>query len=90
MTELKRKTEMRRFRLKRIEDESGVSGTGYVSEGIKFSNGNCVITWLTDTSSMGIYHSTVELLHIHGHSGRTIIEWIDNENATGSGTVLDN
>ena len=73
----KRKTEIRRFRLKRTTDESGISGTGYVAEGVKFSNGNCVITWLTDTSSMGIYHSTVELIHIHGHNGTTEICWID-------------
>jgi hypothetical protein len=75
---LKRKTEMRRFRLKRTEDESGVSGTGYVAEGVKFSDGTAVLRWLTDTSSMGIYHSPVEMIHIHGHGGKTVIEWVDN------------
>jgi len=77
MIEKKQKTEMRRFRLRRLEDESGVSGTGFVAEGVKFGDGTCVIRWLTDTSSMGIYHSPVEMIHIHGHSGKTILEFID-------------
>lgn len=89
MTELRRKVELRRFRLKRIEDESGVSGTGYVAEGVKFSDGQCVISWLTDTRSIGIYHSTVEMIHIHGHGGKTVIEWIDAESETGSGTAVE-
>lgn len=78
---------LRRFRLKRIEDETGVSGTGYVAEGVKFSDGQCVISWLTDTRSIGIYHNPVELLHIHGHGGKTIIEWQDVENEENSATT---
>ncbi len=74
---IRRKVEMRRFRLRRIEDESGVSGTGYVAEGVQFSDGQCVISWLTETSSIGIYHSTVELIHIHGHQGKTELIWLD-------------
>lgn len=86
---LNRKVEMRRFRLRRNEDESGVSGVGYVAEGIKFSDGQTVINWLTDTRSIGIYHSVVEMIHIHGHGGKTIIEWIDEESEDGSGTGID-
>lgn len=86
---LKRKVEIRRFRLKRVTDESGVSGTGYVAEGVKFTNGSCVITWLTDTSSMGIYRSTVEMMHIHGHGDKTQIEWIDAESVDGSGDATE-
>lgn len=85
---LKRKTELRRFRLKRNEDESGVSGTGYVAEGVKFSDGQCVINWLTDTRSIGLYHSPVEMIHIHGHGGKTIIEWVDEESVSGSGGAV--
>lgn len=86
---LKRKTELRRFRLRRNEDESGVSGTGYVAEGVKFSDGQCVINWLTDTRSIGLYHSPVEMIHIHGHGGKTIIEWIDEESIAGSGGAVE-
>ena len=69
--------QMKRFRLKRNEDHSGVSGCGYVAEGMQFSDGTCVIKWLSTVSSIGIYHSEVELIHIHGHEGKTVVEWID-------------
>jgi hypothetical protein len=86
---LPRKVEMRRFRLKRIEDETGISGTGYIAEGVQFSDGQCVISWLTETSSIGIYRSNVELIHIHGHagSGKTVIEWIDDKSGAGDPTT---
>ena len=70
---------MRRFYLKRIEDESGVSGSGRVAEGIEFSDGVCVINWLTHTSCTGIYKNIKQLVLIHGHGGKTIVEWKDAE-----------
>jgi hypothetical protein len=69
---------LRRFRLIRKEDASGVSGTGIIAEGIQFSDGGCVIKWLTATSSIGLYHSVIEMIHVHGHGGKTVIEWVDN------------
>ena len=36
---------MRRFLLERIEDVSGVAGTGWVAEGIQFTNGCVALTW---------------------------------------------
>jgi len=85
---LKRKVEIRRFRLKRVEDASGVSGKGYVAEGVKFTNGQCVVSWLTDTTSVGIYHSAVEMMHIHGHGDKTHLEWIDAQSIDGSGGAI--
>jgi len=76
---LSRKIEIRRFRLRRNEDESGVSGVGYVAEGVQFTDGTCVLHWLTTTTCTAIYHSTVEMIHIHGHEGKTEIEWIDQD-----------
>ncbi len=35
---------MRRFQLNRIVDESGVSGTGVVAQGVEFDNGFCAMT----------------------------------------------
>jgi hypothetical protein len=67
----------KRFFLKRKQDISGVSGVGYVAEGIQFSNGVCVLQWTTETASLGIYHSHIELIHIHGHLGLTQIEFLD-------------
>lgn len=68
---------MRRFRLVREQDESGVSGTGVVAEGCQFTLGKCVLVWLTQYRSVAVYDAIEELEAIHGHGGRTRIEWID-------------
>jgi len=73
----KQKNDIRRFRLKRTDDVHEMSGVGYVAEGVQFSDGMCVIKWSSTTSSIGIYHSEPDLIHIHGHGGKTTIEWID-------------
>jgi hypothetical protein len=41
-----------RFYLDRIDDESGVSGTGSVAEGCLFSNGRVAVTFLVAPFSM--------------------------------------
>ena len=66
---------MRNFILNRVEDESGVSGTGIVAEGTQFSNGKCVVAWVTQFQSVTIYDSIEEVENIHGHNGKTIIEF---------------
>ncbi|MBE9508618.1 MAG: hypothetical protein IMY86_11280 [Chloroflexi bacterium] len=68
---------MRRFVLYRGEDESGVSGVGVVAEGVLFSNGKCVLAWVTDRPSIAIYESIEDLEEIHGHDGATVVQWID-------------
>lgn len=70
---------MRTFSLHRAEDYSGVSGTGVVTEGVEFSDGKCVMRWLTSTSSTGFYDSIDELVSIHGHEGRTVAVFDDGE-----------
>lgn len=69
---------MRRFYLKRVEDESGVSGSGRVAEGVEFSDGTCAINWLTHTSCTGVYRNIKQLVSIHGHGGKTIVDWKDD------------
>lgn len=81
---------MKKFYLKRIEDESGVSGTGIVAQGIIFDNGKCAMSWNTTTSSIAIYNSIQDVKTIHGHCGKTKVlvqedytgdpdlEWWDN------------
>lgn len=69
--------EMRRFVLNRVEDFSGVSGTGVVAEGVEFSDGTCALRWKTKYSSTCIYKSILELDHIHSHEGRTKVVFID-------------
>jgi len=59
------------FHLLRLEDESGVSGTGWVAEGAVFSTGWVALHWLTDTPSMNFYPSIEAVETIHGHGGLT-------------------
>lgn len=67
---------MRLFYLERAVDESGVSGTGRVAEGVQFDDGICVLRWMTKTSSTAVYNSMADLEHIHGHSGKTKVAYL--------------
>lgn len=69
----------RRFKLVRSEDESGVSGTGEVAHGVEFNDGVCVLRWMTKYRSTTFYNSIFELEKIHGHSGKTVVVWFDEE-----------
>ena len=70
-----RRNRLRTFYLERVVDVTGISGTGVISQGVEFSDGTCVMKWLTDTSSIGIYNSIEELIQIHGHGGNTVLRW---------------
>lgn len=65
--------DIKHFYLKRIEDESGVSGTGIVARGVILPSGHCVLEWLTFTSSIAIYKSINDVVEIHSHGGKTEI-----------------
>lgn len=67
------------FELHRDVDESGVSGTGVVTEGVVFSDGTAAMRWLTTHSSTCIYTSIDDVVTIHGHDGRTRLVWLDEE-----------
>jgi len=73
---------MRRFRLLRNEDATGISGTGYIAEGVEFSTGKCALAWLTKYSSVALYDNIATLEAIHGHGGKTLIEWEDAHTTT--------
>lgn len=64
-----------RFWFQRNEDVSGVSGTGYVAEGVIFCSGKVVLCWLGELSSVNVYESLDECIAIHGHDGATQIVW---------------
>lgn len=67
----------RRFQLRRIEDVNGVSGTGIVVQGIQFDDGACALRWMTRYAST-VHHDSIEnVLAVHGHDGKTVVEWID-------------
>lgn len=77
---------MRRFLLERVKDNSGVSGTGWVAEGIQFTSGMVALTWrvvngkpvaIGDFSSVAVYPSLARCEEIHGHGGDTVFRFID-------------
>lgn len=70
---------MRRFVLVRDVDETGVSGTGAVAEGVEFSDGTCAMRWRTEHTSTAIYCGIVDLLAIHGHNGKTRVVFLDDD-----------
>ncbi len=70
---------MRRFTLERIDDVTGISGTGTVAEGVVFADGTTVLHWLTATASTGIYKSIDDVRMIHGHGGKTFVRYLDDE-----------
>ena len=51
---------MKLFELHRLEDETGVSGTGVVAQGVIFDNGRCALTWLTACTSVATYDTIEE------------------------------
>ena len=59
---------MRRFKLVRAVDHSGVSGTGHIVDGVEFSNGQVVIHWLGELGSIAIYESVEVLIRVRGRS----------------------
>lgn len=66
---------MKTFYLFRKQDVSGVSGTGYVAEGVIFADGKVAISWLSDTNSIAIYDSLKECIEVHGHDGATVVRY---------------
>ncbi len=77
----------RRFYIKRINDESGVSGTGRVLDGVLWHNGYTTIMWKTDLDPMkkdmwstSLYSSfeAFKKIHIEPHpTNETEIVWLD-------------
>jgi hypothetical protein len=67
----------RRFKLVRDVDVTGVSGTGIVAEGVQFSDGKCVVRWLSAHAATVVWDNIDDALAIHGHGGHTVVEWVD-------------
>ena len=62
---------MKVFYLNRLEDESGVSGTGRVAHGFVADNGKVAVFWLSDVKSVTVYDNIGEVTSIHSHQGKT-------------------
>lgn len=78
---------MRTFYLQRNVDETGISGTGRVAEGVQFSDGRCALRWMTRPASLGTYDSIEDLEAIHGHGGLTRVVWDDEPNQFRAGLL---
>lgn len=75
----------RTFRIYRDEDISGVSGTGFVCEGVLFSDGHAAIHWTgSPYPTTTPYPEGMEaILYIHNHKGTggARIVWDDDKPA---------
>lgn len=67
---------MRLFVLNRVEDETGVSGTGTVAGGVEWPDGRIALRWFTETASSAFYDSIRDVIEIHGHHGKTQVEYL--------------
>lgn len=69
----------RRFYMRRLEDQTGVSRTGRVLEGVLWQNGEVTVQWRPPHSTSGFYHSLEEfnLIHVDCHPSCNEIVWID-------------
>lgn len=70
---------MQRFVLMRDLDETGISGTGKVAEGVEFSDGRVVLHWVAHDEphlrSVSYFDNIEGVEAIHGHNGKTRIVW---------------
>ena len=78
------------FYLVRLEDETGVSGTGIIGEGVRWTDGSVSIRWVSSTPSFVNFEGVPEdakvkriaqdhIKCVHGHSGKTKVVWADDE-----------
>lgn len=76
---------MRTFTLERVNDESGVSGTGVVLEGVEFADGRVVIRWKpgnVGAQSTAYYDSFGDFstIHVKSHpTNKSVIRFSDGE-----------
>lgn len=69
---------MKAFHLQRDQDETGISGTGRVAEGVRFSNGKVAVAWIVgEHQSTVVWDDIAAVEAIHGHGGKTRIVWHD-------------
>jgi hypothetical protein len=71
----------RRFYLNRWIDETGVSKTGRVLEGVITPSNRTIVEWRFPFNSIGIYNSFEEFkrIHVDSHPQCSTVVWIDEE-----------
>jgi len=70
---------MRRFYLWRLEDETGISATGRVLEGVLTPSGRVIVEWRPPHATITIFNSLEEFraLHVDAHPSKNEIVWVD-------------
>lgn len=68
---------LKQFYLNRVDDISGVSGTGVIAHGVILPSGKVVMEWVTTHKSIGIYDSIEEIQMLHAHKGKTFLVYVD-------------
>jgi hypothetical protein len=68
----------RAFRLIRDVDETGISGVGFVAEGVEFTDGVIALRWNGKWPTSVVFHDRgmESLLAVHGHGGLTRVEYV--------------
>lgn len=69
---------MKTFTLRRSHDETGVSGTGVVLEGVQFTDGHIAVRWRGEITSTSFWESLNKFLEIHVAShprNRSVLQW---------------
>lgn len=69
---------MKTFYLRRYDED--LDDSPIITEGVKFSDGRCVMTWLTGVNSIVIYNNMDEIrdVHVRNHNSYTAIIWSNN------------
>lgn len=70
-------TASRMFEMHRKIDETGVSGTGHVADGVEFADGTCVLRWKTSTPGTTVFATREHMMKVHGHDGKTELRCAD-------------
>jgi hypothetical protein len=78
---------IRTFTVARRADETGVSGTGVVIEGVTLATGQCIVHWLypPPRGGIAIFDSMNDFINVHvgpHPANKTIITYQDGEQQT--------
>ncbi len=69
-------------RIMRHEDVHGVSGTGdHLADVFEASDGTTIVRWLGKDGSTNVYQGVKNVTNVHGHGGKTEIEWLWEQEA---------
>ena len=69
-------------RIVRHEDVHGVSGVGdHLADVFESSDGTTIVRWLGKDGSTNVYQGVKNVTNVHGHGGKTDIEWLWEQEA---------